>query len=115
MSATGTESTGAPPGATRQEPTDEELDQYIRTRLALIGIDLGVLPEDDSSASADQVRILRSIRGLLRGTVPALSNYELDPQRFPPSMLPAHLPAVTLRGAGAEGPMVEVAPWSEEP
>lgn len=79
---------------TPADPTDEDLDRYIRTRLELIGIDLSVLPEDDPSAPADQVRILRSARNVLRNTVPALSNHLLDSQEFPPSMYPAHLPEV---------------------
>jgi len=91
---------------TRRDPTDEELDQYIRVRLALIGVDLSVLPEEDSSAPADQLRIFRSVRSFLRNTVPALSDYPLDPQEAPPSMYPAHLPAIALRGPGETGPMV---------
>lgn len=85
------------------EPTDEELDRYIRTRLSLIGVDLGVLPEDDSSAPADQRRILASVRRLLRNTVPALSDHPLDPQELPPSMYPAHLPPVRSTDAGQAG------------
>lgn len=81
-------------------PSDEELDRYIRTRLALIGVDLDVLPESDASAPADQERVLRSARRLLRNTVPALSDFPLDPQEVPPVMYPAHLPPV----GSAEGP-----------
>lgn len=91
---------GPGPAPAPQEPTadpsDEALDRYIRTRLALIGVDLSVLPEDDPSAPADQVRVLRSARNVLRNTVPALSNHVLDPQEFPPSMYPAHLPEVRV-------------------
>ncbi len=78
----------------RRPPTQDELDDYIRTRLALIGIDLSVLPEDDPDAPADQARVLRSARRVLEQTVPALSDYSLDPQEVPPSMYPAHLPTV---------------------
>ena len=78
----------------RRPPSREELDDYIRTRLALIGIDLSVLPEDDPDAPADQLRVLRSARRVLEQTVPALSDYSLDPQEVPPSLYPAHLPAV---------------------
>ena len=78
----------------QRPPTRDELDDYIRTRLSLIGIDLSVLPEDDPSAPADQLRVLRSARNVLTGTVPALSDYSLDPQEVPPSMYPAHLPTV---------------------
>ncbi|TVP55975.1 MAG: hypothetical protein EA351_09165 [Gemmatimonadales bacterium] len=75
-------------------PSDEELDAYIRTRLALIGIDLSVLPEEDPDAPADQAGVHRSIRNFLRNTVPALSAYELDPQAWPPVLYPAALPPV---------------------
>lgn len=77
--------------------TDEELDRYIRTRLRLIGVDLDVLPVSDESAPADQERVLASARRLLRQTVPALSDYRLDPQSHPPVMYPAHLPPVRAR------------------
>jgi len=80
------------------EITDEELDRYVETRLRIIGVDLSVLPEDDPDAPADRVRILRSARGFLRGTVPALSAYELDPQVFPPMSYPAAHPG-SLPGA----------------
>jgi hypothetical protein len=79
------------------EPTDEDLDRYIRTRLALIGVDLSVLPRDDPGAPADQRRVLRSARNLLRTTVPVLSDYELDPQSVPPAFYPAALPSVIER------------------
>ncbi len=83
------------PNATHgRAPSDEELDAYIRTRLALIGIDLSVLPEEDSDAPADRVSVHRSIRNFLRNTVPALSAYELDPQAWPPVLYPAALPPV---------------------
>jgi hypothetical protein len=84
---------GAPRGP--DDLTDEELDQYIRTRLTLIGIDLSVLPEEDPDAPADRVRIHRSLRNFLRNTVPRLSAYELDPQSYPPVLYPSALPPVT--------------------
>lgn len=82
-----------------RSPTDEELDAYIRTRLDLIGIDLDVLPEDDPDAPADRERVHRSLRNFLRNTVPALSEYELDPQAWPPLLYPASLPPVTEGGS----------------
>jgi hypothetical protein len=63
-------------------PTDAELDTLIRARLAQIGIDLGQLPVSDAS-----------LRGFLRGTVPTVSNYLLDPQENPPVLYPAQLTA----------------------
>lgn len=69
--------------------TDEELDAYILTRLRIIGVDLSVLPEDDEDAPADQRRILSSARRHLRNTVPALSDFQLDPQEAPPAIYPS--------------------------
>jgi hypothetical protein len=97
--------------STVEPPTDAELDAFVRVRLRLIGIDLGVLPEDDPSAPADQLRTVRSVRSFLRSTVPQLSAFELDPQRFPPVLYPAslplppdgRLPEVRERGGDSDG------------
>ena len=56
-----------------EDVTDEELDQYVLTRLEMLGVDLSVLPEDDSEAPADQRRILASARRFLRSTPAAIS------------------------------------------
>ena len=92
------------PAGTPEPPTDAELDAYVETRLRLIGIDLSVLPENDPSAPADQLRTIRSARTFLRSTVPALSAFELDPQEFPPILYPAALPPITegSRSSGGE-------------
>lgn len=76
------------------ELSDQELDRYIRTRLALAGVDLSVLPEDDPGAPADQVRVLRSARRFLRERAPRIGALDLDPDTFPPVMYPASLPPV---------------------
>ena len=76
-------------------PTDAELNAWILTRLALIGIDLSQLPLADSSAPADQTRVLSSLRSFLRGTVPEISNYLADVQLNPPAEYPAELTAWT--------------------
>ncbi len=88
--------------------TDAELDAYIRTRLAIVGVELSVLPEDDPAAPADRIRIYRSARNFLRNTVPRISGYSLDPQDVPPILYPAALPppedAVdSIRGRPPEG------------
>lgn len=70
-------------------PTTDELNIYIRARLALIGIDISVLPVSDSSAPADQTRILSSCRSILTGTVPTISNYLPDVQDNIPVLYPA--------------------------
>jgi hypothetical protein len=49
-----------------QPPTDEQLDVYIKTRYALMGIDISVLPENDPSAPMDQARVLTSARSTIR-------------------------------------------------
>jgi hypothetical protein len=70
-------------------PTTDELNIYIRARLALIGIDISVLPVSDSNAPADQTRVLSSCRQILTGTVPTISNYLPDVQENPPVLYPA--------------------------
>lgn len=72
-----------------QELSDEELDAWILARLKAAGVDLGVLPEDDSDAPADRERILRSARRFLRNTPPAIRSLEMDPQDVAPVMYPA--------------------------
>jgi hypothetical protein len=78
-------------------PTDEELDRYVLTRLALIGVDLSVLPRRDPAAPVDLERVLCSARWLLREVVPALSGYDLLPPGLPPTLYPAQLPPVRTR------------------
>lgn len=70
-------------------PSDAELDTYILTRLASLGVDLSVLPEDDEHAPADRVRILRSARRFLRRTPPDINAFEMDPQAVVPVLYPA--------------------------
>ncbi|MEM7414734.1 MAG: hypothetical protein AAF389_04495 [Gemmatimonadota bacterium] len=61
------------------QPTDEELDRYILTRYALLGIDITVLPESDQDAPMDQERLLANGRSILRQDVVA-ADFEIDPQ-----------------------------------
>lgn len=75
--------------------TDEELDAYILARLALAGVDLSVLPEDDEDAPADRRRILASARRFLRSTPPEIAALELDALGPPPSLYPSELWAWT--------------------
>ncbi len=72
-----------------EELTDEELDAYILTRLRMAGVDLSVLPVDDSDAPADQRGILASARRFLRSTPPAILAFEMDVQAVPPVMYPS--------------------------
>lgn len=61
------------------QPTDEELDRYILTRYALLGIDISVLPESDEEAPMDRERLLANGRMILRQDVVA-ADFEIDPQ-----------------------------------
>jgi len=85
--------------ARMQDLTDAELDAWILTRLRSLGVDLGVLPEDDPDAPADRARILAGARRFLRTTPPAIMAWEPDPQMVAPSMYPASLGAVLKEGA----------------
>ena len=69
-------------------PTDEELNTYILTRYALLGIDISVLPESDEDAPMDQERLLENARSILRQDAEA-ANVELDPQFNLPMAFPA--------------------------
>ena len=62
------------------EPTAAQLDDFIRARLALIGVDLNDLPVDDPAAPADQVRLMESLRAFLRRVPAAISEFQMDPQ-----------------------------------
>ncbi len=74
-------------------PTDAELDAHIRARLAVLGVDLSVLPADDPAAPADQRRVLASVRQLLRTTVPTITGWQVDLQAVPPVLYPAQFTA----------------------
>jgi len=83
----------APP----DEPTDEELDRYILTRYALLGIDVSVLPASDADAPMDQARLLANGRSILRQEVIA-ADFEIDPQFNLPVQHPAPFVAWTDQG-----------------
>jgi len=69
-------------------PTDAQLDNFIRVRLALIGIDLDDLPLDDPTAPADQVRLMSSLRTFLRDVPATISDFSMDPQLRIPALYP---------------------------
>ena len=75
-------------------PTDDELDTYIRTRYALLGSDISVLPEDDPDAPMDQTRLLANGRSIIRQDVVA-ADFEIDPQFHLPVPHPAPFTAWT--------------------
>jgi hypothetical protein len=76
------------PPVPRRDPTDEELDAYILTRYALMGIDVFVLPEVDPDAPMDLERLLENGRTILRQDVTA-AEFEIDPQLHLPVAHPA--------------------------
>ncbi len=76
------------------EPSDTELDQYIRTRYALIGVDISVLPQADPEAPMDQERLLENGRSILRQDA-AAADFYLDPQDYLPVPHPAPFVAWT--------------------
>jgi hypothetical protein len=69
-------------------PTDDELDTYIRTRYALLGVDISVLPASDPDAPMDQERLLENARSILREDA-AAADFEIDPQFHLPVPVPA--------------------------
>lgn len=71
-----------------ESPTDQELNAYIITRYALLGIDISVLPESDPEAPMDQSRLLENARLILRQEVVA-ADFEIDPQFHLPVPHPA--------------------------
>ena len=75
-------------------PTDEELNTYILTRYALLGIDISVLPESDEDAPMDRERLLANGRSILRQDVEA-ADFEIDPQFNLPVTHPAPFTAWT--------------------
>jgi hypothetical protein len=90
------------------DPTDDQLDTYIRARLDLIGVSLDDLPVDDPLAPADQVRTLASLRTFLRRVPPAISEFPMDVQVHLPGLYPAPLGVwtgmeVRAPGSGALG------------
>ena len=76
-------------------PTDSELNTLILARLALIGIDITTLPLSDTSAPADQTRVLSSLRSFLRSSPATISQYLADVQENPPVLYPAEMTAWT--------------------
>lgn len=80
---------GAARAPRAQELPDEALDAYVLARLAMLGVDLSVLPEDEADAPADRARILESARRFLREVPGAIAALELDPEDGPPGLYPA--------------------------
>ncbi len=75
-------------------PTEDELNAYNRTRYALLGIDVSVLPESDEDAPMDKQRLLQNARSILRQDVTA-ADFDIDPQFHLPVPHPAPFTAWT--------------------
>ncbi len=75
-------------------PSDEELNAYARTRYALLGIDISVLPVSDEDAPMDQERLLENARSILRQDAGA-ADFPIDPQFNLPVAHPAPFVAWT--------------------
>src|SRR5258708_5867547 len=60
-----------------QQPTDEQLDTYIRARLALAGVDLNQLPEssDPTTGAPTRSQALDSLRTFVKSPPPAIANW----------------------------------------
>jgi hypothetical protein len=70
------------------EPTTEQLDAYVRTRLALAGFDLSLLPEVFDAATGVPTRdqVLANLRSFVASTPGAISGWA------PPAEGPAYAP-----------------------
>ncbi|MGW6744432.1 hypothetical protein ACWGDX_27515 [Streptomyces sp. NPDC055025] len=60
-----------------QPPTQEQLDAYIRTRLALAGVDLDLLPAqpDPETGVPTRDQALRSLRSFVTGGPAAIAGW----------------------------------------
>jgi hypothetical protein len=84
-----------------QPPTQEQLDAYVRTRLALAGVDLDLLPEQSDPGTGVPTRdqVLRSLRGFVAATPAAIGGWappvtgtpapEYAQQASPPLLYPS--------------------------
>jgi hypothetical protein len=60
-----------------QQPTDEQLDAYIRARLALAGVDLNQLPDssDPTTGAPTRSQALASLLAFVKSTPPAIADW----------------------------------------
>lgn len=79
-------------------PTTEQLDAYVRTRLALAGFDLSLLPEvfDAGTGVPTRDQVLASLRsfvaatpGAIAGWAPPARSAEYAQQASPPLLYPS--------------------------
>ncbi|WP_329125682.1 hypothetical protein [Streptomyces sp. NBC_01465] len=89
-------------------PTTKQLDAYIRTRLALAGVDLDKLPEvsDPATGAPTRAEALRSLRSFVASTPAALAGWgaearpEYAQQASPPLIYPSITEAWTADATG---------------
>ncbi|WP_210584459.1 hypothetical protein [Streptomyces sp. GESEQ-35] len=81
-----------------EPPTQEQLDAYVRTRLALAGFDLALLPKeaDPGTGVPTQTQVLAALRsfvaatpGAISGWVPSADGPEYTQQASPPLLYPS--------------------------
>ncbi|MET9485156.1 hypothetical protein [Streptomyces sp. NPDC006638] len=95
-----------------QPPTQEQLDAYVRTRLALAGFDLTLLPEQSDPATGVPTRaqVLNSLRSFVASTPAAIGGWsppvtgtpapEYAQQASPPLLYPSITEAWTGEADG---------------
>ncbi|MGP4008341.1 hypothetical protein [Streptomyces sp. 4N124] len=81
-----------------EPPTQEQLDAYVRTRLALAGFDLALLPEetDPDTGVPTRAQVLAALRsfvaatpGAISGWAPSADGPEYAQQAAPPLLYPS--------------------------
>jgi hypothetical protein len=81
-----------------QDLSDDELDAYVLVRLAALGVDLSVLPEEDEDAPADRRRVLEGARRFLRTTPAAILALGPTVDSEPPILYPSALARALREG-----------------
>ncbi|MEV6168783.1 hypothetical protein AB0L99_11240 [Streptomyces sp. NPDC051954] len=92
-----------------EPPTQEQLDAYVRTRLALAGFDLTLLPEqaDPDTGVPTRAQVLASLRSFVAATPGAISGWTppadgpaYAQQASPPLLYPSITEAWTGKADG---------------
>jgi hypothetical protein len=88
-----------------QPPTQEQLDAYVRTRLALAGFDLTLLPEkaDPATGVPTQAQVLASLRSFVASTPGAIAGWAApatSPAYAQQTSLPLLYPSITEAWTG---------------
>lgn len=91
-----------------EPPTQEQLDAYVRTRLALAGFDLSLLPEqaDPATGVPTRAQVLSSLRAFVASTPGAISGWTppaTDPAYAQQVSPPLLYPSITEAWTGKAG------------